>query len=126
VEAPFIRLLRVGDEVHIRWDNRDRLVDGVRVWTAAHGVLVLPVERFVAEVRDFSRRFVDALAERLAAVEAGTVAPRAPVDTDGFRRELAIRRQELASGFPPYRPSTAWEEAEAALRLLVHARGLPF
>ena len=58
VEEPDLLFVRVGDNVHIHWDNRNRLVNGICVWTARYGVHKLPVDVFVAECRDFAARLL--------------------------------------------------------------------
>ena len=44
VANPNFQFVRVGDELRIHWDNRDRLVDGRPVWTAHVGVYAMSVE----------------------------------------------------------------------------------
>ena len=35
VAYPQVYFLRVGDDVHIRWDNRALRIDGIQPWSAA-------------------------------------------------------------------------------------------
>jgi hypothetical protein len=69
VASPFIRFWRVADAINIGWDNRECLVDGVPVWTAAGGVVEFPFENFLLEVKSFRDRLQTSMRERIDEIQ---------------------------------------------------------
>ncbi len=55
--------------MHIRWSNETRVVDGIHVWSASSGELVLRRELFKNEIESFDRRFLNAMAEQISIIE---------------------------------------------------------
>jgi hypothetical protein len=117
---------RVGDEVRIHWDNRDRAVDGLPVWTAQYGVHALGVESFIQECRDFAIRLLVAMDGRIRAIEAGAVRAQTVLNPRSLRAEQETWRAEFESYFREYQPDIAWQEAERALEAIATRAGLPF
>ena len=64
VASPHIEIWRVADVMHVGWNNRQCLVDGVQVWTATSGVVEFPFESFLVETKSFR--------DRVASFDAGT------------------------------------------------------
>ncbi|HEV7238920.1 MAG TPA: DUF5984 family protein [Thermoanaerobaculia bacterium] len=126
VANPNISFVRIGDDVHIHWDNREKLVDGLPVWTARQGVHVLPVETFLAESRDFATRLLTAMDERIAGIEAGTMRPQVGVSVPSLRQQHETWRSEYASYFEEYEPDIPWDETEAALHTIAEKSGIRF
>lgn len=126
VASPDITFVRIGDDVHMHWDNRERLVDGVPVWTAPHGVHVLPVESFLEESRDFVTRLLAAMDERIAEIEAGTLRPRVEVSVASLRQQHESWRAEYAAYFNECEPDIPWNETEDALRTIAQKSGIRF
>jgi hypothetical protein len=126
VANPNFHFVRVGTQLRIHWDNRDRIVDGIPVWTAQLGVHAMPVESFVAECRDFAERLLSEMASRIESIEAGTVRARTALNTQSLREQQETWRAEFASYFREYNPDIPWHEAERALQLIAERRGLPF
>lgn len=111
--------------VHIEWDNRDRLVDGVQAWSASCGAYCLSREQFIAEVRSFHERLMQQMAERIQQVVDGALPAEVRVDLPGLQREH-VKRSELAEiTFLSSHTPTDWKAVEAARQVLEqeHAPG---
>lgn len=68
-DGPNIWFWSDGENMHIVWDNRDRVSHGIPVWEAQIGQLVLPVEIFIAEFVTFSQDFLATMADRIIAAQ---------------------------------------------------------
>lgn len=122
---PDFHFVRIGGEVHVHWDNRDRVMEGLPVWSAQEGVHVLPVETFLAECRDFAGRLLLQMKERIDGMEAGTLKPQVPIDAARLRNQHEIWRTEFDSYFrPEAEPELPWAEVEEALRALAARKGV--
>src|SRR5919199_1388495 len=51
--GPRLWCWRLGETVHLRWDNRGARHDGIPVWAAQAGRATFPLDTFLAEIRDF-------------------------------------------------------------------------
>jgi hypothetical protein len=124
VAQPRLSFVRIGDEVRIHWDNRDRVIEGIPVWTAQHGVHALPVEVFLSECRSFADRLLDEMDGRISRIEAGAARPQVGVDIPSLREQQDSWRKELMSCFNASNPDIAWERTETALRAIATSRGI--
>jgi hypothetical protein len=126
IASPNLQFVRVGEELRIHWDNRDRVVDGIRVWTAQVGVYAMSVESFVQECRDFARRLLAEMDGRISAIEEGRVQAQTTLNPESLRAQQETWRAEFDSYFKEYQPDIAWQDAERALQLIAGKKGLPF
>jgi len=126
VACPNFQFIRIGDQLYIHWDNRDELIDGISVWTAQQGVHVLPVSEFIEQCRGFMDHLLNAMNERIAAIETGGIVPQAPVSSASLWEQHATWQAEFASYFQGYEPDIAWKEAEQAIHLIAEKKGIPF
>ncbi len=124
VARPRFAFLRVGDDVHVAWDNSHAVIEGVKVWTAESGVLVLSVEAFLAECRSFADRLLASMEGRLAAIAAGEVRPSVAVDVGALREQHGAWTRELGAYFESHTPDIEWRHAESALREIAREGGI--
>lgn len=125
VASPAIWFVRIDDAVHVRWDNRNRTVDSIPVWTATHGQFALPVEAFIGESREFANQLLAEMEVRLTALEVGTMTTRTSVDFAHMREQHEWWRREFDGYFcKPYCPDVGWDETEAALRSIAQECGV--
>jgi len=89
--SPQIWFWRVGDTIHVRWDNRRRQDDGISVWQAQFGEITVPVEHFIERVKEFDTRFIAAMAERVAEIRSGWSRPEIMIDLDELLRQQGYR-----------------------------------
>ncbi len=122
--APKFCFVRVGECVHICWDNRSRSVDEIPVWAAQEGVHSLPAEAFLSECRSFAERLLDEMAIRIDAIEAGTARAQIKLDVSSLRRQQEEWTSEFESYFRSYEPDIPWVEAEAAVRAIAESAGV--
>ncbi len=124
VAHPKIQLVRVGNKLCIHWDNRERQIDGLPVWTAQHGVHIMSVEDFLEECRDFAGRLLSAMTDRIAGIEARLMKPQIEVSTNSLLDQHETWRAEFASYFHEYQPDIPWHEAELSLLAIAERKGI--
>ena len=110
--------------MHVAWDNAEIAIDGLQVWTAESGAVVLSVEDFVAECRSFADRLLASMESRIATIATGKAKPRIAVDVRALGEEREAWTQELERYFESYAPDIQWLEAESALREIAHEGGI--
>ena len=103
---------------HVEWDNRDKLVDGLGVWTAIFGKYSLTRSDFVAECRSLHERLMDAMSERVEQVVAGALPPAIHVDLVGLMREHEKRRHLSSLNFGALPEPTDWAAVREAMRTI--------
>ncbi|WP_042725649.1 DUF5984 family protein [Chthoniobacter flavus] len=116
VENPEFYFVRIGDRIHIRWDNRSKRVDGTEVWEASYGSYEIPIEAFTSECRDFSDRLLADMHKRISCIETGDFHPQVAVSIDSLREQQESWRCEFDSYFRAERQDIPWEEAESEIR----------
>ena len=126
VANPNFQFVRIGNELRVHWDNRDRVVDGRPVWTAQVGVYAMSVDSFVQECRDFAGRLLVEMDRRIGAIETGSVRAQTVLNPESLREQQETWRAEFESYFKEYQPDIAWQEAERALQVIADKKGLPF
>ena len=126
VAHPHFQFVRISDEIQIHWDNRERLIDGMSVWTAQHGVYLLPVESFLEQCRAFADRLLTSMEGRIAGIEAGVMRPQVEVSGSSLRQQHASWKEEFDSYFKEHEPDIPWEQVEEALIALASKHGVPF
>jgi Family of unknown function (DUF5984) len=124
VANPDLNFVRVGEGVHIHWDNRDRKIDGVQAWTALHGVHRLSVSEFEAECRDFADRLLGQMTVRIDQIESGQARPQIPLDVADLRSQHATWVKEFDSYFKPAEPDIPWEQTMAAITQIAKRAGI--
>jgi hypothetical protein len=126
--SPDFQFIRVGDELRIHWDNRACLVDGLPVWTASHGVYVLPAQTFLEEARDFAHGLLAAMQQRIASMEGGISRPQVAVDAMKLREQHGTWCAEFAKYFGEREsePDIPWSKTEHALRAIAKRHGVIF
>jgi Family of unknown function (DUF5984) len=109
--------VRIGNEVRIQWDNVDKKVEGIEVWTARRGTYAISVQAFLAECHGFSERLLSAMESRIISIENGSARPQIPLDTSSLRKQLLEFKDEFEKSLSAeYQPDIAWDEAEKAMR----------
>lgn len=118
VMGPNVWFWNDGENIHIVWDNRDRVSGGIPVWDAQVGQFVLPVSAFVAEFVDFSHRFLAELAERVAEAQAYWSPTKYAQELFWLQKEQE-RRAHSWDGFfrqlGTNRDATNWEQVLTAI-----------
>jgi len=120
---PNIYLWRVGDTVHVRWDNRAIAVDGVPVWEAQAGEIALSVADFVGALRSFDAHFIAAMDERVAAVCAHWSRPEIALDIPALESEQVKRAEMIEYAFRAPAPAYSWDEVRAAMAVIESGAG---
>ena len=116
VECPEFYFVRIGDRIHIRWDNRRKRVDGTEIWEASYGSYEMTVEAFTAECRDFSDRLLADMLKRISRIETGDSHPKVAVSIDSLREQHESWRDQFDSYFHEEWPDISWGEAEREIR----------
>lgn len=101
-------------DVHIEWENGDKLIDGELAWSAVRGSFHLPRAVFVAEVRAFHARFFEQMTLRIEQVAAGALHPDIHIDLPGLIAENEQRRDWAAQALEK-RGQAFWDEIRSAI-----------
>ncbi len=125
---PCLWLWRVGETVHLRWDNRTVTVgDGIPVWTATAGEYTLPVADFIAHVTAFNDRFLAAMAARLQAVQTHWSRPEILLDFGELTQSQATAAKLLDANLNPWawdiRRGISWDTVRAAINEITPTSG---
>jgi hypothetical protein len=104
--------------VHVEWDNRAKLFQGVPAWSAAQGSFSVPRRQFADNVRAFHDRLMQAMAERVRAVAAGALPPGVSVDVAVLLREQNARALQSAMNFGSPPIPTDWKAVRRALQAI--------
>lgn len=103
------------DRVHIRWDNTDLCLEGLPVWANMSGESELSATEFVAEVRSFDVRLIQAMAERVDAVRDDWPHPDVRLDWNDLRKDHRLRSNAFARAVAQPPLQTNWDEVRQAL-----------
>ena len=109
-----IQLWSDGRDVHVEWDNRDKLIEGVEAWTATSGSYAIPMADFIAEVQSFHDRLMAQMNERVGAVRAGRLPDNVEVDIGALEREHEQRAKPITRNFLP-RQEKDWNKVRAVI-----------
>jgi hypothetical protein len=109
-----IRLWSDDSTVHIEWDNREELFNGVPAWTAILGAYHLPRAEFIREVRSFHDRLMEQMGERVAAVLTGA-RPDVTIDLCELREEHQQRKEPIDRLLAGPATKTDWEQVSEAI-----------
>ena len=113
--APSIKIWTENDEVSIKWDNRDCVIEGIPVWSAQQGIYRMPVGAFLQEVHSFHERLMGEMEERVAAILARKGIDSVDIDLKQLANEQEDRKKWLDNALSRQCSS---HEIETALRIL--------
>ena len=65
VGGPYISFFRNQDSMRISWDTDYELEEGIQLWTAPSGSVEIPYQDFIHMVKDFGKRFFDAMGQQV-------------------------------------------------------------
>ncbi len=121
--APAIWLWNDGVILFLRWDSRQGDDDQERVWASEKGELQLPMATFVEELRDFDRRLIAAMEQRVLTLEQGKSRAPCAIDLKRLREEQIERAESMDNAFRRAQAkTTSWDEVIAAIEFF-RARG---
>lgn len=123
---PMVWFVRLDDQLCVRWDNRERVVDGIPVWTATRGEFTIPLSAFQAECTDFKDRLLMAMERRIDGIASGDAPAAIPLDAQSLRQQQETWRNEFAGDLRPVGPDVPWDVTEKALRELAAIAALPW
>lgn len=97
--GPAIPFWNDGKLIHVEWDNRDRILNGIPVWAAQQGQQSIPVNDFIEAIQFFDAEFINAMGQRVEQVRQHWPRPDVSIDIDALeyqhQRESAYLAQEL-------------------------------
>jgi Family of unknown function (DUF5984) len=127
VQEPQISIWSDETDVFVTWDNRDRLVNGIPVWTASLGIQAFKRDDFLVEMQDFRDRYFDAMTRQLALVRAGALKPNIRTDVDFDEKCLledkAIPLSQYVEARTEHEP-TDWVAVRLALKQTLELTGI--
>jgi hypothetical protein len=119
--TPSARILFWSDEsmVHIEWNNRDKLLEGVQAWSAVQGAFALPREQFVSEIQSFHSRLMEQMTVRVEQVLAGALSPEIQIDLVGLQREHEFRSLPIDRTIARSMQPIDWRRVHEAIQEVV-------
>ncbi|BDI34445.1 hypothetical protein CCAX7_64960 [Capsulimonas corticalis] len=112
---PKIWLWSTDDQVHIRWDCRDILQDGVLVWDAKHGEVAMPKRDFIHEVQSFGARLIDTMATRVDEIKKHWARPEIAIDIHSLEQEQDYRATICENALGRIHRDYEWDDVRAAI-----------
>ena len=65
IAGPHIFIFRVGEQICVRWDNRQCEIDGIQPWEEESGEAFYSIEQFMNEVKSFHHRLMSDMQSRV-------------------------------------------------------------
>ncbi len=98
--------------VHVQWDNRDAVEEGVPVWQAGAGHYTIAKDAFFEDLKAFHRSFMAGMANRIDAASQLPADRGVVVDTPALFAEQRERTAllDMAVSRSPKRSSATWQE----------------
>ncbi|WP_431476396.1 DUF5984 family protein [Massilia eburnea] len=123
--SPSANILMWSDEknVHIEWDNSQKVIDGKLAWTAVKGHLQIPRDEFIKEIESFHFRFIEQMAVRISQVVSGALPPEIRIDLQQLQAEHEERQNAFKLALSNI-VSTPWDEVERAILAISAARNI--
>ena len=117
VSGPHIWFWSDGTQIHIGWDNRDRLFNGIPAWEAQIGQISLPIADFLADLRAFDQQLMTRMAKRVAAAPHYWTDPHFARDLVSLQREHLQRAKMLEETFRAVRQKepTDWKRVLSSI-----------
>jgi hypothetical protein len=117
--SPSATILMWSDEenVHIEWDNSEKIFDGELAWSALKGHSQMPREDFVREIESFHFRLIEQMSSRVNQVVAGALSPEIRIDFPGLIAEHEQRRKAFEQALSN-KMITQWDEVERAVMVI--------
>lgn len=114
--GPWITFWRLGDEIRIRSDNRDELIEGTQVWIHPVAEVAIPLRSFVDQAREFGEALLRQMDERVNQVEKGWRREGVALEPSELRRDHAENKLLWESAIRAPHRRTDWDIVRAALR----------
>ncbi len=124
--GPHIWFWSDGSDIHLHWDNRECVLDGLPAWEATVGSYAIPVADFFEEVQDFDTRFLARMHDRITIAQAEWSRPDVSLDSD-LNQEQRVRTQWLSRNLQADigRVSTDWNAVRIAIARIEALPGFP-
>ncbi|MGL4231135.1 MAG: DUF5984 family protein [Casimicrobium sp.] len=128
IQEPQISIWSDGFDVFVSWDNRDRLVEGIPVWTAKVGLQTYTRDDFLREMEDFRVRYFEAMFRQFSLVRTGALQPNIRTDVDYCEKCLREDQAETLEHYintpQPEFGVTDWDAVRLALSQTLELTGL--
>lgn len=123
VSGPAICCWSDGAQVHMQWDNRDRMLDGLPLWEATMGHYTLSPAAFHDAIGDFNERFLRRMADRVAIGQAEWARPE--VTLDPHLEETQFTNAHWAQGCLTASAPQEQDDWDLALTSIARIEALP-
>jgi hypothetical protein len=114
-----LRIWASEGQIHLDWDNRNRIVEGACAWTAVVGSYVVPVGEFASAIREFQESFIEQMSIRVEEVRRGALRDRnIRVDIEAVARDQVNRAKEVREHALAHEHKTDWSAVLNAISKL--------
>lgn len=76
-----------GNLLNISWDHEDALFEEVPLWASQAGKFSMPLHSFIDELTSFDQRLIQAMQDRVKAIQKDWPHPNISIDVDALVRE---------------------------------------
>lgn len=123
VSGPSICCWSDGAQVHVQWDNRDCMLDGLPLWEAPTGHHTLPPAAFHDAISNFNERFMRRMADRVAIAQGEWARPE--VTLASHIAENQVENTQWAQGRLAASAPQEPDDWDVALAGIVRIEALP-
>ena len=86
-EGPFIWFLRFKNDIIVRWNNEDKLIDGIQPWFEVKGEKKYTYQEFMSEVKIFHNRLISQMQSRVDMILQGNLLTHINIDKNRLIEE---------------------------------------
>ncbi len=127
IAGPKLWFWNDSQHMHSFWDNRDRYINAIPVWTAQKGEAIFRLPEFIDEVDSFHTRLFSEMDARAQDIKNGRIISEVYVDLSALEKEQKDRYHWLAwsKNRTPEHTGASWDaviEAIAKMRKLFEAQ----
>ncbi|MEO7719658.1 MAG: DUF5984 family protein [Capsulimonas sp.] len=115
---PKIWLWSIDDTVHIRWDCRNILLDGIEVWEARSGEVAMSKSEFVNAVKSFDERLIGEMGKRIEEIKSSWSRPEVIVDVESLEQEQNYRATIGENALGRTHRDYEWDQVRAAMAMI--------
>jgi hypothetical protein len=109
-QGPDIWFWRINDTIRIRWDNKQKDIDGIQPWTAISGQYDFTLAVFMQEVESFHSRLMNEMSNRIDVLLKDNPIPDINIDFHGLTKEHDERKTSLESALKRGPQKTDWDQ----------------
>jgi hypothetical protein len=114
--APLILLWRHANEIHVEWDGRGQMLEGLPAWMCPAGHACASLDQFREALKMFHDDFTGQMSDRVASIGAGWKRPEVRIDIEELHRSQNYREKQLGIALSREPATTDWDAVREGAR----------